>query len=74
MGVRLGLSRLGNSVRIRQIFAPRRQEVRVEWRKLHSEELQDLSSSPYVIKIEVGGELSTFGEKINAYRILVVKV
>jgi len=74
MGVKLGLSRLGKSVRMRQLFGPRMQEVAVDWRKLHSEELRDLSSSPYIIKIEVGGECSTSGEKINVYRFLVGKV
>jgi len=39
MGVRLGLSRLGNSVRVRQLFWPRRQEVTIDWRKLHNEDL-----------------------------------
>jgi hypothetical protein len=32
-----------------------RQEVTGDWRKLNSEELHDFSSSPYIIKIEVGG-------------------
>lgn len=73
MGVRFGLSRLVNSVRLRKLFGPRRQEVTGDRRKLHSEELYELSS-PYVIKFEVGGECSTFGEKVNAYRFLVEKV
>jgi hypothetical protein len=30
-----------NSV-LRRIFVPKRDEVRVEWRKLHNEELNDL--------------------------------
>ena len=51
MGVRLGLSRLGNRVRLRKLFGSRRQEVTGDWRKLHSEELHDLSPSPYVVKI-----------------------
>ena len=31
---------------LRRIFGPRRDEVRVEWRKLHYEELNDLYLSP----------------------------
>jgi len=46
MGVRLSLSCLGNSVRVRQLFEPRTEEITVDWRKLHSEEPQDMSSSP----------------------------
>jgi hypothetical protein len=35
----------GNRV-LRRIFGPRRDEVTVEWRKLHNEELNDLYSLP----------------------------
>jgi hypothetical protein len=31
---------------LRRIFGPKRDEVTVEWRKLHNEELRDLYSSP----------------------------
>ena len=31
---------------LRRIFGPYRDEVKGEWRKLHNEELNDLSSSP----------------------------
>jgi hypothetical protein len=31
---------------LRRIFGPKRDEVTVEWRKLHNEELCDLYSSP----------------------------
>jgi hypothetical protein len=36
---------------LRRIFEPKRDEVRVEWRKLHNEELCDLYSSPSIIRI-----------------------
>jgi hypothetical protein len=36
---------------LRRIFGPKRDEVMGEWRKLHSEELHDLYSSPSVIRI-----------------------
>ena len=35
---------------LRGIFGPNRDDVTVEWRKLHSEELNDLYSSPSVIR------------------------
>jgi hypothetical protein len=36
---------------LRRIFGPKRHEVTGEWRKLHSEELRDLYSSPSIIRI-----------------------
>jgi hypothetical protein len=36
---------------LRRIFRPKRDEVTVEWRELHSEELRDLYSSPSIIRI-----------------------
>ena len=33
---------------LRRIFGPKRDEVTGEWRKLHSEELSDLYSSPNI--------------------------
>jgi hypothetical protein len=38
-----------NSV-LRRIFGPKRDEVMGEWRKLHSEELNNLYSSPDIIR------------------------
>jgi hypothetical protein len=37
--------------RVLRIFGPKRDGVTGEWRKLHSEELHDLSSSPSIIRI-----------------------
>ena len=39
-----------NSV-LRRIFAPRRDEVTGEWRRLHNEELNDLYSSPNIVRV-----------------------
>jgi hypothetical protein len=36
---------------LRKIFGLKRDEVKGEWRKLHNEELHDLSSSPSIIRI-----------------------
>jgi hypothetical protein len=45
---RLGVS---ESRVLRRIFGPKRDEVTGEWRKLHNEDLQDLYSSPNIIRI-----------------------
>jgi len=36
---------------LRRIFGPRRDEVTVEWRRLHNEELNDLYSSPNIVRV-----------------------
>jgi hypothetical protein len=36
---------------LRRIFGPMRDEVTVEWRKLHNEELNDLYCSPNIIQV-----------------------
>jgi hypothetical protein len=36
---------------LRRIFGPTRDEVAGEWRKLHSEELHKLYSSPNIIRL-----------------------
>jgi len=36
---------------MRRIFGPKRDEVMGEWRKLHNEELNDLYSSPSVVRV-----------------------
>jgi hypothetical protein len=62
---------------LRKIFGPKRDEVMVEWRKLHNEELSDLYSSPSIIRMikswrmRWAGHVARMGEKSKAYRLLV---
>jgi hypothetical protein len=59
---------------LRRIFGPKRDEVTGGWRKLHNEELNNLYSSPSIIRMmkdEMGRACSTNGENRNAYRILL---
>ena len=37
---------------LRRIFGPRRDEVTGEWRRLHNEELNDLCSSPNIVRVQ----------------------
>jgi len=39
-----------NSV-LRRIFGPKRDEITMEWRKLHNEELSDLYCSPHIVRV-----------------------
>ena len=36
---------------LRRLFGPRREEVTGEWRRLHNEELNDLYSSPNIVRV-----------------------
>jgi len=36
---------------LRRIFGPRRDEVTGEWRRLHNDELNDLYSSPNIVRV-----------------------
>jgi hypothetical protein len=64
---------------LRGIFAPKREEVTGEWRKLHSGELHNLYSSPDIIRqiksrrMRWAGHAARIGEGINVYRVLVGK-
>jgi hypothetical protein len=62
---------------LRRIFGLKRDEVTGEWRRLHNEELNDLYSSPNIIRviksrrIRWAGNVACMGEGRGAYKILV---
>ena len=64
---------------LRRIFGPKRGEVTGEWRKLHNEEINDLYSSPNIVrviksrKLRCAGHVARMRERIGVYRVLVVK-
>ena len=64
---------------LRRIFGPRRDEVTGEWRRLHNEELNDLYSSPNIMRViksgrmRWAGHVARMGEERVAYRVLVGK-
>ena len=64
---------------LRRIFGPKRDEVTGGWRKLHNEELNNLYSSPNIIRViklrrmRWAGHVARMGEKEGAYRVLVWK-
>jgi len=64
---------------LRRIFGPRRDEVTGEWRRLHNEELNDLYSSPNIVRViksrrmRWAGHVARIGEERGVYRILVGK-
>jgi len=61
------------------VFGPRRDEVTVEWRRLHNEELNDLYCSPNIVRVikwrrmRWAGHVVRMGEVRGVYRILVGK-
>jgi hypothetical protein len=62
---------------LRRIFGPKRDEATGEWRRLHNEELNDLYSSPTIIRVIKSRimrwveHVARMREKRGAYRILV---
>jgi hypothetical protein len=58
---------------------PKRDEVTGEWRKLHSEELHNLYSSPNIIRLLKSkrmrwtGHVARMGEERKVYKVLVGK-
>jgi hypothetical protein len=60
---------------LRRIFGPEKDEVTGEWRKLHSEELHNLNSSPNIIRqiklrrMKWEGHVARMGEEIRVYKV-----
>ena len=65
---------------LRRIFGPRRDEVTAEWRRLHNEEINDLYSSPSIVRViksrrmRWAGNVARMGEERVVYRVLVEKL
>jgi len=64
---------------LRRIFGQRRDEVTGEWRRLHNEELNDLYSSPNIVRVIKSGRMrwagyvARMGEERGVCRVLLGK-
>ena len=64
---------------LRRIFGPRRDEVTVDWWRLQNEELNDLYSSPNIVRViksrrmRWAGHVARMVEEREVYRVLVGK-
>jgi len=64
---------------LRRIFGPRRDEAMGEWGRMHNEELNDLYSSPNILRVikwrrmRWAGHVARMGEERVVYRVLVRK-
>jgi hypothetical protein len=64
---------------LRKVFGLKKDEVTGEWRKLHNEELNDLYSSPNIVRVvksrrmRWAGHVARMGEHRGVHRVLVGK-
>ena len=64
---------------LRKLFGPRRDEVTGEWRRLQNEELNDLYSSPNIVRViksrrmRWAGHVACMDVERGVYRVLVGK-
>jgi len=64
---------------VRRIFGPREEEVTGEWRRLNNEELNNLYSSPNIVRViksrimRWAAHVARIGEERVVYRVLVGK-
>ena len=71
--------RVLENMALRTIFGPRRNEVTGKWRRLHNVELNDLYSSPKIVRViksrrmRWAGHVTRLCEERGVYRVLVRK-
>jgi len=59
-----------------RVFGPRKDEVTGEWRRLHNDELNDVYSSPNIVRViksrrmRWAGNVARMGEERGVYRVL----
>jgi len=64
---------------LRIVLGPKRDEVTVEWRKLHNEALRNLYSLPSIVRVvksrrmRWAGHVARMGERRGVHRLLVGK-
>jgi len=66
-------------VHLKRIFGPKRDEVTGEWKKIHNDELNNLYSSPNIVRViksrrmRWAGHVARMGEARDVHRVLVGK-